>query len=560
MKTIITTLNAKFIHQSLAIRLLYIANREEHDVDFLEFNINESLDSVAQSILTNSPEVVALGVYIWNVEESRSLITRLKSIKPSLKIIVGGPEVTYEPDFFLENWEIDYVISGEGEFVLGELLCDLSKGNNTEKIDIPGVSTRSRIRKEIIQVNLEKLALLPSPYTLPQDADRRKDQIIYVETSRGCPYQCQYCLSSLEVGVRYFPQEYIFNNLKALIDSDAKQIKFLDRTFNLNKKHTQAIFNFLIGNYRPGLSCQFEIYADILTSETIEYLNTKLPENYFRFEIGIQSTHTPTNDAVKRKQDFELLSQNIKHIMAGGKIDLHLDLIAGLPFETFALLTESFNEVFAFRAQELQLGFLKLLRGTNLRNNADSYGYKYLKEAPYEVVSNNWMSAEELERVRDVEKALDKYWNSGKFKRTMNAVFDDHYNGKYFEFFDELGKFYQNNNISHRGYQLEEIFKHLHNFLCEQRIDLTNIMRQDYYDCFPQRPNNSFLPRMDKGERRKITNIIMSDREFLTIHNISAMDVRKYSELDLVAENRVIITVFSGIRGVNKRIEYNLDS
>ena len=211
-------------------------------------------------------------------------------------------------------------------------------------------------------------------------------------------------------------------NLKYLIDSDVKQIKFLDRTFNLNKKHTMTVFDFLIENHRPGLNCQFEIYADLLNDETIEYLNSKVPKNYFRFEIGIQSTHEPTNVAVKRNQNFSLLSSNIEKIMKGDVIDLHLDLIAGLPFETFDRFRKSFNDVFRLRAKEVQLGFLKLLRGTNLRRDALIYGYKFYNEAPYEIISGNDISEVELERIRDVEEALDKFWNSGRFASTMNFV------------------------------------------------------------------------------------------------------------------------------------------
>ena len=220
----------------------------------------------------------------------------------------------------MENWNVDYLISGEGEFVLGELLTAIS---TKSKPIIDGVSKRGSVSKIVAKADLEKLTSLPSPYQLEEDKENMKNRLLYFETSRGCPYQCQYCLSSLEKGVRYFPKHHIVDNLSYFIRSNAKQIKFLDRTFNLNKEHTRFVFDFLIDHYRPGLSCQFEIYADLLTDESINYLNNNLPENYFRFEIGIQSTYEPTNIAVRRKQNFELLAGNIQKLMGGGRIDLH---------------------------------------------------------------------------------------------------------------------------------------------------------------------------------------------------------------------------------------------
>ena len=269
------------------------------------------------------------------------------------------------------------------------------------------------------------MILLDSPYQLEEDKEALINRVVYLETSRGCPYQCQYCLSSLEKGVRYFPKEYIYDNLSYLIQSDAKLIKFLDRTFNLNKTHTYNVFNFLIENYRPNLSCQFEIYADLLDDEKIAFLNNNLPKDYFRFEIGIQSTYEPTNLEVKRRQDFDLLSKNIKLLMEGGKIDLHLDLIAGLPFETYERFKKSFNDVFALGAKAVQLGFLKMLRGTNLRRNAAKYGYKYDELPPYEIEYNDSISAEEITLIHNAEEALDRYWNSGRFDRSLTFVFEN---------------------------------------------------------------------------------------------------------------------------------------
>ena len=469
MKTVLSTINAKYIHTSLALRLLYVANKERFDISFREYSLKEDIEKMANELLHTGCDVIGLGVYIWNVRPMHRLVNMLKERKQALIIILGGPEVTYEPAFFLENWPVDYIVSGEGELALGELLDAIRE---RRVIDIEGVSFHGTISRTVIQADLQKVAALPSPYQLAEDRGHLPNRVAYVETSRGCPFQCSYCLASLEKGVRYFPQDYVLDNLTYLIDNGLRQLKFLDRTFNLNLQHTQAIFDFLIKRNRPNLSCQFEIYADLLDDKMIEYLNKHLPVHYFRFETGIQSTYGPTNKAIRRKQDFPLLVSNIRKLMEGGKVDLHLDLIAGLPYESFEQFVKSFNDVFELRAKEVQLGFLKMLRGTNLRSNATLYDYKYDDEAPYEVKSHAHLSEKELNRIRRAEHALEKYWNSGRFSRTMQALFDAHYKGKFFELFDGIGTYYHIHQLPEHGYQLEDLFRHLHDFLMLQGTDL----------------------------------------------------------------------------------------
>lgn len=543
MKVLLTTLNAKYIHTSLALRWLYVANKDKFDISFKEYVIKEDVNTIVDDLLLQKPDVVGISVYIWNVEKVKLLIDLIKERSPQTIIIIGGPEVTYEPDYFIENWDVDYLISGEGEFVLGELLTAIS--TNREPV-IDGISKKGSVSRIVAKADLEKLASLPSPYQLEEDKENMKNRLLYFETSRGCPYQCQYCLSSLEKGVRYFPRHHIVDNLSYFIGSNAKQIKFLDRTFNLNKEHTRFVFDFLIDHYRPGLSCQFEIYADLLTDESINYLNKNLPQNYFRFEIGIQSTYEPTNIAVRRKQNFELLAGNIQKLMNGGKIDLHLDLIAGLPCETYERFVKSFNDVFRLKAKELQLGFLKMLRGTSLRRNADKYGYKYSLLAPYEIESNNDISHEELERIHDAEHALEKYWNSGKFSRTMQVLTDTYYKDRYFELFDEIGQYYNLHNLPHHGYRLEDIFLFLHNFLLSRGIDLFTELRTDYYCNFKIRPHGFWDDKIEKRERKQLLYQIGNDKPFLQKYGLNRKIIEKQTAIDIV-ENRdkeYLLTVF----------------
>lgn len=543
MKTILTTLNAKYIHTSLALRWLYVVNREQHDIDFIEYTIKESVDKIADDIISTNCAVVGISVSIWNVSQSRDLASRLKQLNPDIIIVVGGPEVSYEPKFFIDNWDIDFVISGEGEFVLGRLL-DALQDMNIDDVDIESVSSKRKISYKPAQVEIAELVKYPSPYQLERDDEDRKNRMTYFETSRGCPYSCQYCLSSLEKGVRYFPPEYVTDNLNFLINSNVRQIKFLDRTFNLNKKHTSLVFDFLLQNHRPNLSCQFEIYADLLNDETIDYLNNNVPKDYFRFEIGIQSTHEPTNIAVRRRQDFPLLYSNIEKIMNGGVIDLHLDLIAGLPYETFDRFRKSFNDVFQLRAKEVQLGFLKLLRGTNLRRDAKFYGYSYDEEAPYEVFSGNDISAKDLDRIRDAEGALEKFWNSGRFTQTMNYLFDEHYVGRYFQLFDEIGQYYNQHNLPHMGYQLEDLFRYLNDFLTSNGIDAFALLRDDYYSNFKRRPQGFWKDSMDKRDRKRMLYNIGQDKDFLKRHNIDRRIIEKMTAIDPLPSGEYLLTIF----------------
>ena len=541
MKVHLTTLNAKYIHTSLALRWLYVVNKDHFDLTFSEYTIKESVSVIAEDIIANGYDIVGISVSIWNVAQSRELASILKEQNPNIIIIAGGPEVSYEPKFFIENWDIDYVISGEGEFVLRELLYALQDGG---EVKVESVSSKNRIRYRPAQADINELIKYPSPYQLERDNADRKNRMTYFETSRGCPYSCQYCLSSLEKGVRYFPAEYVIDNLKYLIDSDVKQIKFLDRTFNLNRKHTSVVFDFLIDNHRPNLSCQFEIYADLMNDETIDYLNNNVPKDYFRFEIGIQSTHEPTNIAVQRRQDFPLLSGNIEKIMNGDVIDLHLDLIAGLPYETFDRFRKSFNDVFRLRAKEVQLGFLKLLRGTNLRRDAEFYGYVYDEEAPYEVISGKDISKEDLDRIRDAEGALEKFWNSGRFIRTMNLLFDGEYSGRYFELFDEVGQYYKANNLPHMGYQLEDLFRYMHQFLQQKGIEAFEQLRDDYYSNFTRRPQGFWADTMDKKQRKRMLYNIGQDRDFLRKHNLDRRTIEKMAAIDPIGEDKYLLTLF----------------
>lgn len=541
MKTLLATLNSKYIHTSLALRWLYVVNKEKFDICFKEYTIKESVKSIAEDIVSSGCNILGLGVYIWNVQQTQELCSELKKRNPSLIIILGGPEVSYEPEYFIQNWQIDYIVSGEGEFVLGDLLDSIQ---NEKEIDIEAVSTKLKISKAVAIADINKLIEFPSPYSLEEDRNELKNRLVYFETSRGCPYKCKYCLSSLESGVRFFSKDYIIENLKYIIESQAKRVKFLDRSFNINKNHSIFIFDFLMKNYRKNLSFQFEVYANLLNDEIIDFLNKNLINNYFRFEIGIQSTHEATNIAVKRQQNFSLISSNIKKIVKGGKIDLHLDLIAGLPYETFELFVNSFNQVFEFGAKEVQLGFLKMLRGTALRKNASKYSYKFDDNSPYQIKFNQFISEQELAKIHEVEQVLDKFWNSARFTNTMKRLVTNEYKLKYFELFVEISDFVKLKNFPKFSYQLEDLFKFFNEFLESKNIEAKESLRDDYYSNFKNRPSSYWCEIIDKKEKKWVINSVSLDLDFIQKHNLTKQIVENNLAIYPLGSNKYLLTIF----------------
>ena len=504
MKTLITTLNAKYIHTALALRLLYVASYKHHDVDFKEYTIKDSLEHITNDLINMNLDVLALSCYIWNVEYIQKLCAMLKQRQPELMIVIGGPEVTYEPKYFLENFDIDYVISGEGEKVFPELLEALE---NHQEVNIPGVSDIHHISQMITQVPLSYIEQLDSPYNLIQAQESQSKRILYFETSRGCPFQCQYCLSSLEKGLRFFSEEYLKKQLDIVCHSQAKVIKFLDRSFNANADHAIMILDYIFQNYTKGQQYQFEINADVLNPRILEFIEQNAPVGLLRFEVGIQSTYEPTNKAVKRIQNFERLSEVVKRLMKSGKCDLHLDLIAGLPYETFERFAKSFDDVFAFRAKELQLGFLKLLRGTSLRNDADDYGYIYQEESPYEMLENKWLSHEDIENIHIAEDMLEKYWNSGRFFRTMTYIMDRQESPFYF--FYHFGVYYKKQGFKSIGYQIDELCTYLDSYMHDETVHYLLIL--DYLTQFKTKPKKWYQPTLTNTERKEVIHYLVDE-------------------------------------------------
>jgi anaerobic magnesium-protoporphyrin IX monomethyl ester cyclase len=483
MNIILTTLNAKYIHTNLAIRCLKSYANPEYNPIIAEYTIKDPTMNIVSDLYQKIPNVVGFSLYIWNIEESIKVMRMLKKVKPDVKIVVGGPEVTYDYDYWLERVpEIDVIVIGEGEKTFKHLL-DVYAGK-AEITAVQGIAYRNNDQLKITAPG-PKLDLreLPSPFQFPEDVPELGKRVTYIETSRGCPFSCQFCLSSIEVGVRYFNRDAIKDDIRYLMANGAKTIKFVDRTFNISRSYAMEMFQFLIDEHLPGTVFQFEITGDIMRPEVIQFLNDNAPAGLFRFEIGVQSTNDLTNELVQRRQNFEKLSRTVMMVKEGGKIDQHLDLIAGLPEEDYNSFRKTFNDVFAMRPEEMQLGFLKLLRGTGLRIQAEQFGYEFIDEAPYEIFSNNVLTFDDILRIKQTEDVLEKYWNDNRLPRTVEHIVSEVFETP-FDFFQQFGSYWENRGWSRIGHQLEDLFIRLNDFLTEDgRADMDiarSLLKMDY--------------------------------------------------------------------------------
>lgn len=443
MKILLTTLNAKYIHSALSLRYLRgVCKSHFPQVILREFTINEQVEHIAAEIFREKAQVVAFSCYIWNIAQTLQIAATLKKVQPDISIVLGGPEVSYDaPDYMESNPSIDFIICGEGEQTFLELMQYLCKKNEFLK-DIAGLVYRNgnEIYQNQARECITDLDQIPSPYE-GEVADELNNKIVYYETSRGCPFRCQYCLSSTLHGVRYFSLERVKTDLQSLINAGVKQVKFVDRTFNVDKKRALVIWQFILEHYRMGMNFHFELAADLLDDEMLAFL-AHIPPGVFQFEIGVQSTYQPTLSEIQRKTNLTKINENVACIRSYDNIHQHLDLIAGLPMETFQRFGQSFNDVYEMKPDQLQLGFLKLLRGSGLRHRAEIYGYQYTSYPPYEVLLNDCLPYEAVLQLKIIEDLLEKYGNSHRFDNTLEYLISNHFEGA-FQFFEKFSSFWQ---------------------------------------------------------------------------------------------------------------------
>lgn len=457
MKICFVAVNAKYIHTSPAVRLLNKIVSKEYESNFYEFTIKDKIENIISVI--KEYDLICLSCYIWNIEIMIELSKKIKSLYPTKIILAGGPEVSYDTKYFVSYF--DYVLSGEGEEVIIPFIKAII---DNQEMPLGIASTDHPVTIPQYVKNLDNIPSILDTYT----EEDRKNRIIYLETTRGCPFNCSYCLSSVEKGVRYFSDEYVDEVFNYILNNEFKCVKFLDRTFNINPKRFLKICKFL---ENTDNTYQFEIEAELFNEEVIEYFEKEVPINKFRLEIGIQSLMDKAIEAVDRKQNNTKLIEIINRINNAKRVVIHVDLIAGLPYETLDEFKNTFNKTFLLLCDELQLGFLKLLRGTKIRNQASDYEYKFQSNAPYEVISNKFISKEEIEIIHNCENSLEWMWNHKRAYNFLKHLINDNIIENYFDFFVGYDKYYDKEKQIYENYSA----------LCQYLNDL-GILNNEYID------------------------------------------------------------------------------
>jgi anaerobic magnesium-protoporphyrin IX monomethyl ester cyclase len=495
MKVLLSTLNAKYIHINLAVRLLYELNKEREGLSWKEFTIKEDKDSIAD--LCKEYDVIAFSCYIWNITQTLEVCKKIKALNTNTKILLGGPEVSYDWKNVIELEQVDYIITGEGEIPFKEFLDAFP---NVEKVPNLVFKTAEGVKHN---PEAPMFDLLNFSGIRPYQNDTPKElynKVCYIETSRGCPYKCEFCLASLDNKVRYLPNEDIKANLLYLMQH-GRVVKFLDRTFNIKKDFTIDMFKFILEHHRPENVFQFEITADIVHPDIIKFIQDHVPAGLFRFEIGIQTVNQKANLQVSRKQNFEKTKGIIQQLQ--NKIEMHLDLIVGLPLDEWEDIKFSFEEVFKIFAPELQLGFLKFLKGTPVRNKHQEHGYVFDPNPPYQIIESNYLSKDQLAQIVKLEEALEIYWNKKRTIHTMKYVTSRY---SIFDFMLGLGKFFEARNDFHK-HSIIDVYEIIHAYADENYPEdkiLKQLIAVDYYLQAKVKPKPLFIEEVSREERNKI--------------------------------------------------------
>lgn len=462
MKFLLVAVNAKYIHSNPAVySLKRFAGEYTDAVEIAEYTINNRMEDILEDIYRRKPDVIGFSCYIWNIGMVEKLMGELHKLLPALPVFLGGPEVTYDADKLLEKYPyVTGIFIGEGEATFAEVVkyyvtkeqvearcanlgeqsaagekVNVSEEKHKSLEDIPGLMLRSGMTLARAPLNLTEVPFLyddMAPFT---------NRIIYYETQRGCPFRCSYCLSSIDKTVRFRDIEVVKKELAFFLEKKVKQVKFVDRTFNCNHDHAMAVWQYLYDHDNGVTNFHFEIAGDILREDEIA-LVAKMRPGLVQFEIGVQSTNTDTLREIRRVMDIEKLKQVVAALKAAHNVHIHLDLIAGLPYEDYDSFARSFDDVYAMEPEQLQLGFLKVLKGSYMAEMAESYGLVYTDYAPYEVLYTNWLSFTEICRLKRIEEMVEIYYNSGQFAHSLPVMIADFGQGA-FAFYEALADFYE---------------------------------------------------------------------------------------------------------------------
>ena len=482
MKILLVACNAKYIHSNLAVYDLqaYASDYADHIV-LKEYTINQQKDDIMRDIYLEHPDVVCVSCYIWNLSFVKELMADLIKILPGADFWAGGPEVSYDAEKFLtENSEFKGVMVGEGEETFKELAGYYVEKNPQNLKDMTGICYRDG--DQIIHNGWRQIMDLSSIPFIYKDLSEFKNRIIYYESSRGCPFSCSYCLSSIDKKLRFRDTETVKKELQFFIDNKVPQVKFVDRTFNCKHDHAMAIWKYINEHDNGVTNFHFEISADLLREEELQEMSTMRP-GLIQLEIGVQSTNPDTIKAIHRTMDFEKLKGIVDRIHSFGNIHQHLDLIAGLPYEDYDSFRHSFNDVYALKPQQLQLGFLKVLKGSHMMEMCREYGIVYKTQEPYEVLSTKWLDYDHVLKLKTVENMVEVYYNSGQFQNTLEYL--ENFFPDAFSIYERLGSFYMEKgygDVSHTRMRRYEI---LLEFLEDvPEISMDQVKDQMVYDLY----------------------------------------------------------------------------
>jgi len=482
MKILLAACNAKYIHSNLAVYDLqaYASDYADHIV-LKEYTINQQKDDIMRDIYLEHPDVVCVSCYIWNLSFVKELMADLIKILPGADFWAGGPEVSYDAEKFLtENSEFKGVMVGEGEETFKELAGYYVEKNPQDLKNMTGICYRDG--DQIIHNGWRQIMDLSSIPFIYKDLSEFKNRIIYYESSRGCPFSCSYCLSSIDKKLRFRDTETVKKELQFFIDNKVPQVKFVDRTFNCKHDHAMAIWKYINEHDNGVTNFHFEISADLLREEELQEMSTMRP-GLIQLEIGVQSTNPDTIKAIHRTMDFEKLKGIVDRIHSFGNIHQHLDLIAGLPYEDYDSFRHSFNDVYALKPQQLQLGFLKVLKGSHMMEMCREYGIVYKTQEPYEVLSTKWLDYDHVLKLKTVENMVEVYYNSGQFQNTLEYL--ENFFPDAFSIYERLGSFYMEKgygDVSHTRMRRYEILLEFLEDMPEISVD--QVKDQMVYDLY----------------------------------------------------------------------------
>lgn len=440
MNVVLTAINAKYIHSNLAVYSLRAYAKEYREkIQIAEYTINQHLDEILMDLYKKKPDVLCFSCYIWNLTYVEVLVREIKKLFPNMPIWVGGPEVSYDAkEVLLRLPEVTGVMFGEGEETFLELMRYYHKDGKALS-DIKGIAYRSEDNQVCENEWRETIDLSTVPFVY-QDMEDFKNKIIYYESSRGCPFSCSYCLSSVDKCLRFRNLDLVKKELQFFIDQEVPQVKFVDRTFNCNHKHAMEIWKYLMEHDRGITNFHFEIAADLLNEEELQLIEQMRP-GLIQLEIGVQSTNEQTIKEIRRTMKFDEVARIVRRINQKQNVHQHLDLIVGLPYEDLKSFRKSFDDVYRLYPEQLQVGFLKVLKGSYMDVNKEQYGLVYKSAPPYEVLYNNWLSYEDVLQLKLVEQMVEVYYNSGQFSYTLRKL-EEEFDSPY-EMYLRLGEFYE---------------------------------------------------------------------------------------------------------------------